>query len=209
MVDVIDGDLDTVDAVLYGEQNHVNEDIVSSMQKNFMNDMLPSSVAFFTSMFALQKQLSLNRAIDLAKAGTRKIKSLWNDNEIRELQSIGDFQHAPDCMKRFIMAEPTIRAMWLKQLCCGYNDISNYNKDQSGDDLFEYREVMDGVMQMQPEDSKYDYVITHYDYPEDHLEDRISIYKQFNIYHSWQNLRELIHKGEEDPTSEVNGYLPT
>lgn len=207
MAEFIDGDLETADLLIYGTQSHLSEDLVNNQMNKFMDNLLPSSVAFFTSVMNLQKQMAKNRAIQIAKGAFRKARSLWQENDIRELNDIGDFQHAPDRMKRFIMAEPTIRALWQRQLCDGYNDICEDTRELSGSELKEYRQVMSGMIETDNEDFDHSYTI--YDYDEDYLDPKeiITAKEQLDIYSSWQNLRSLIALGEEDPTSETNGWL--
>lgn len=206
MAEFLNGDLETADLLIYGTQKHLSEDLVNNQMNNFMDNLLPSSVAFFTSMMTLQKQMAKNRAIQIAKGAFRKARSLWQENDIRELKAVGEFQHAPEKMRRFIMAEPTIRALWQAQLCDGYNDLCDDERKLSGDQVGEYRQVMDGVLERQDTDSEYDYIIKQYDDIEDN-KNRISIEEQFDIYSSWQHLKSLIALGEEDPTSETNGWL--
>ena len=139
MTNFIEGDLETADLLIYGTKSQLNEDFVGEQKDNFMSNMLPDSVAFFTNVLQLQKQIAKNRAIQIAKGAFRKVRSLWNEDDIRELTTIGDFQNAPEKMKRYIMAEPTVRALWQKQLCDGYGDYCENNRDKSGEELIEYR----------------------------------------------------------------------
>ena len=207
MSNYIEGDLETADLLIYGTKSQLNEDLVEEQKDNFMSNMLPDSVAFFTKVLQLQKQIAKNRAIQIAKGAFRKVRSLWNENDIRELTTIGDFQNPPEKMKRYIMAEPTVRALWQKQLCDGYDDYCENNRDKSGEELVEYRNVMNGMILT--EDDEYDHTFTIYDDPIDNYEpeNKISTAEQFEIFNTWQNLRTLIAKGEEDPTSGSNDWL--
>ena len=207
MANYIEGDLETADLLIYGTKSQLSEDLIDEQKEKFMDNLFPDSVAFFTKILALQKQMAKNRAIQIAKGAFRKARSLWQDDDIRELKSIGEFQNAPDRMKRFVMAEPTIRALWQRQLCDGYNDFCEYNRDQSGDDLKEYRLVMNGMVITDNEELDHEYVI--YDNPLDQMDkaDIITTTEQHEIFDSWRNLRTILAKGEEDPTSESNGWL--
>ncbi len=112
-------------------------------------------------------------------------------------------------MKRYIMAEPTIRALWQRQLCDGYNDFCEHNRKQSGEELVEYRTVMNGLYVA--DSDEYAHEMTIYDDPMDvyDVDNNISAAEQFEIHNTWENLRVIIAKGEEDPTSESNGWLST
>ena len=210
MTNFVDGDLETADILIYGTKAYLNEDDVNSQMKDFTKDMLPDSLAFFTKMMLLQKSLARNRALQLADGALRKVRSLWQEDTIRKLDSIGDFQHAPNVMRRFLMAEPTIRALWQKQLCDGYDDIMEDTRGKADNEVQEYRQVMNGMIVSDNLDEDLDHSYTIYDYHEDQLiepSQRLSSSDQLDIYSSWQALKHYVAVGEEDPTSESNGFL--
>lgn len=56
-----------------------------------------------------------DNALRAARAAVRSVQTMWDADVIRVLSSIAQMQHAPVVMQRYIMADPTIRTMFLAQ----------------------------------------------------------------------------------------------
>jgi len=119
---------------------------------------------------------------------------------VRYLETLADFQTASLTMQRFVMANPVIRQMYLDFSADGYSETyTNVHGDVIGEDHSDYRLVMNGMLQ-EDEDGE---TFFRYYFEEQSEDDpiRLSTYDQFDILNSWDNLKYLISKGKEDPTS--------
>jgi hypothetical protein len=52
----------------------------------------------------------------------RKLRHSREDNSIRRLRGIGQLQHAPRCMERYLVANPVIRQGYNNRMMAGYED---------------------------------------------------------------------------------------
>ena len=205
MAQFLDGDSTTFDQLLYGNSKPYTQEFIENERAQFQQHMTPTTAAFFQKSMEVTAAVLDSRAVQLAKSAVRKVQNIWESDEIRALTKIGDFQHAPAKMKRFIMAEPETRKMWKRQLCDGFNDMFIDNIDETGEDLLEYRQAMDGIMSV--DTGGYDWECTTYD--NDNLDQslEITVDDQFDILDTWDNLKILMAEGKEDPTSELNASL--
>lgn len=131
---------------------------------------------------------------------SQQFASSFQVDGIKYLQTLGDFQQATLTMQRFVMAQPDIRRMYLEFAADGYSETYvNVHGDVVGEEHSDYRLVMNGMLQ---EDDDGELFFRYY-FEEQSEEDpvRLTPYDQFDILNSWDNLKCLITKGKEDPTS--------
>jgi hypothetical protein len=135
---------------------------------------------------------------------TRAAKGIFSPNTIQYLGTLDELVAAQPLMQRYIMAEPTIRALYHKQRCDGYSDsyVDHHPKD-IGPDHYDYRRVMNGAIEFK-EDG--DWYITMY--PDELIEgDReLDVEEQFLIEESWEAVRRAILQNF-DPTDILKGRL--
>jgi hypothetical protein len=114
-------------------------------------------------------------------------------------------QNASLTMQRWIMAEPTVRTLFHKQLCDGYSDtyVDMY-PGRVGEDHYDYRRVMNGVVV--PHEERGGDATT---YMEDLIPDdvELDLNDQIDIISSWQFIQAKVAERNEDPTSKYNGTL--
>lgn len=206
MATIINGDMDMFDQLVHGTIYRVPQEQLQAQEQQFMNSLVPSARGFFQKAWDFTAQMANNRAVHRARAAARKVQSIWETDAIRVLSTIGEFQNAPQSMRRFLMAEPTVRTMWKDQLLDGYDDAMAVTRDESNEDLLEYCQVMDGEMIETPDDDDYAYkfISFHDDILDDEPNLRITHEEKMDIRDSWDNLRNHVLYGDEDPTSPVN-----
>lgn len=124
---------------------------------------------------------------------------------IRPLVTIEDFQTAQPQMQRWIMANPVVREQYNKQTCDGYSGV--YVDDfpnTVGEKHYDYRRVMDGVIQVDDEGN--DKVIF---YAEDLApgDKNLTHHDKRPILKSWSIVERMFREGHEDPTNASGGYL--
>lgn len=212
MATLIEGDSATFDSLLYGTQPQVTQEFVEQERARFQSFSTPMTVTFFQKAMELETAMRDNKAVQLASAAARKVRSLWQSDDIRRLATVADFQHAPQCMRRFIMAEPEVRNLWQKNLCSGYDDQFEDFREEKGEYVVEYRQVMDGMVIDNPNPAEDEHEWECVTYGDDELENlepmlQISIDDQFDIVESWDKLKDILAMGKEDPTSEINASL--
>jgi hypothetical protein len=125
---------------------------------------------------------------------------------IRKVNSVNAIRSAPNVMRRWVMAEPTMRDRYNAGAVSGYDkDFENlYPGEKGGVSHYDYRRVMNGVAQID-EDGKGFTEWFHEVVPE---EDILSITQQALILNSWDVIKASIKSGNnEDPTSMWGGTL--
>jgi hypothetical protein len=142
----------------------------------------------------------------LANAAKRAVSNVWQGNYVQYLNDIGQMQWASNTMQRWIMANPSIRQRYLDQTIEGYEGtyIGPENPEELGETHYDYRRVMNGVV----EDSE-EHGWTSTTYFEDLYEgDReLQLEEQVDILDTWSNILNMLRHGGEDPTSRWNSKL--
>lgn len=199
MVQVVYGGNDVFDEMCLGTQ--------SGNAVQFFQDQVDKSTALLSTAGArfmegarvLYDKIQNSDAARLAKAATRAMASIWQDQEIRYLCTMGELQHAGFNMQRWIMAEPTLRTLYHKQGCDGYSDTYvDQEPGLVGEDHYDYRRVMNGIM---VEDEVEGWKATTW--LDDLLEDdrELEIVEQVDIMSTWEQVLIKLAKKREDPTS--------
>ena len=140
------------------------------------------------------------------KAAMRRTNNLWVSDMIQPLETVEQFQHAPARMLKYIMSEPETRERFYKNRCDGYSDryVDPYPNRIADDDPI-YRQTMNNMWQ---EDEEGNLFATNYwaDEEVDMLED-LPFEDKVSILTSWDRLKCIMAKMEDDPTSPYNAKL--
>jgi len=201
-VQVLTGGARTFSALTYQNQHPDNQGYFMRKVQGFAENLTDAGKAFFSDAVELYDRYNGEEAIRLAKAAVRKVKSIWDRDDIRELVEMGKIQHAKPIMQRWIMAAPAVRHVWQAQRCEGYSDsYVDMHPGTVGETHYDYRRVMDGTMVTLVEDDDADWMITHY--IDDLVEgDRdLDLEEKVDILNTWEALRIFMDAGGEDPTS--------
>lgn len=145
-----------------------------------------------------------------ARAFYRKAKGIAHPNAILAFDTTSEIQSAKPLMQRFIMAEPTIRGLYHKQLCDGYSDsYVDHEPGKVGEAHYDYRRVMNGILtEFYSDDAANDYQWRVAMYYEDlHEGDtELQIDQQAAILKVHDLVRQAI-LGKIDPTDIFNGEI--
>lgn len=147
---------------------------------------------------------ALDRKLDAIK---RKVRHAFDDDTIRPMVRIGDFQQAGINRQRWIMANPKARRLWQAGRMRGYEgSYVDMHKGKIGDDHPDYQIVVNGLCRVKEDGSAiFEQFFDCYD--EDGREE-ISFDQQTTIHDViWANLEAIIAAGRDDPTDEDNGSL--
>lgn len=198
MANVIIGDSGTFNAAAFGVQDWRAQEFLAQQYDSLSSQLTESGKAFFAGAKEVFEQLSGSQAMRLARAAARKVRSLWNCDEIQRILEIGVMQHAPPTMQRWIMAEPTVRKMYQEQRVDGYGETyQDMHKGDIGENHYDYRRVMNGIV---VEDEHGNFTApTFFDELLD--EPELTIEEQVDILDTWTALKAFLRKGNEDPTS--------
>jgi len=201
---IIYGGDDSFNAVVYGDQNPANLNYFQRQIESVSNTLTSVGQQFFADIDALREKYNGAEALRLMKAATRAAKSLFKPNKIQSIFDIGEMQHAPMVMQRWVMANPMVREVYHKQGCDGYSDTyKDMYPGMIGENHYDYRRVMDGVIR---EDGDEWYAKFYMD---ELVEgDReLSHDDKVDILSTWDIAEMFIKAGKEDPTSAYNTTL--
>ena len=135
------------DLMLFPEQSPMNQVYLANQFNSFGQTLTDIGRQFMESTQALYEKVNDSTVIRMAKAAIRNVKGMFHPNDIVSLESVEDLRMASPMMQRYIMAEPTIRALYHKQQCDGYSDT--YADVEPGlikEAHYDYRRVMTGII---------------------------------------------------------------
>jgi hypothetical protein len=210
MSQIISGGFDAFESAVFGRP-HVNT--INFLQNQFDFDssaISGAASAFMDTARSMFERVNSSDAMRLARAAVHRVQSMWLSNELQELTKLAHFQHAPVVMQRFIMAEPTIRKLYLEQACDGYSDsYVNVHGNAIGEQHYDYRLVTDGLMVIPDLEKDPDAPWTITCYQEDLLEgdQELMLAEQVDIRNTWGNMAVEISTHRIDPTSKYNASL--
>lgn len=204
MAQIISGGIDTVDYLIYGERDYeLNNELIERGRDDskWLGDRAGRIYEAATKAF---DSVYNSEALRLARAAARKVETMWQEDSIRELLTIGHLQNAPLSMIPYLMAEPTTRELYHRGRVEGYGELyEDFQPGIVGEDVIEYQEVMDGWAVKDPTDETGEnYVMTTY-----FVDNEMDTHKQLQIQRSWEALSLAIALGKEDPTSRWNATL--
>ncbi len=199
------GGLDVMEAMAFGAP-HPNT--LNFIQQSLMQPtvaLTDAGARFMSTVKDLYEKVSGSTAIRTAEAIRHRIGSLFQENEIRYLERLSEIQNAPTIMQRYIMAEPTIRAAYHRQEIDGYShSYVDVEPGQVGKDHYDYRRVMDGVIELNDDGS---WSSTTY-FDELHENDRpLTLLEKDTILNQWDTVSGWYKQFTYDPTSVWNATL--
>lgn len=203
-VNTIDGGADAFDALVYPMQNPLDMSYYKENLNNLYDNIVGSvSSSFLDTTKQMYDNIYNSEAITIARNALSKATGFMRPDVIVST-SIEQLNNATGIMQRYIMAEPTIRDMYLNNKCDGYYEsYVNSFGDDIKEDHYDYRRVMDGVMDFEGDH----WVITSYTDTTDFIdEEDLSVHDQLDILYTWDNVALAIANGD-DPTNPDKGRL--
>lgn len=158
-----------------------------------------ASEQFMNAAWGMYDQFHGSAVMREIRAVTQQIGSIFETDGVRYLRTIADFQQATPIMQRFIMAQPDLRAMYLKFEADGYSETYiNVHGDDIGEQHHDYRLMMDGALIEEGEDLV---MRMYFEEPEEHDPVHLTLADKFDGRSSWDNLKNFIQQREQDPSS--------
>lgn len=201
---VEDYDPDVINANTYGM---VTREDMSFLQR------LNESVEPFREMSSRYLRRSIDMFSNFDFEGVRnKLKSVsrrWGDrfgtDEIVLLDSIKALQGARPRMRKYSMAMPRLRKLYLHGRVEGFGDLYEM-VDRTEDTRLvkEYREVMNGSFVGNDEEDAY---VTHMDVVDENGFEELSAIEKVIIRQGWDAISQWLDENDEDPTSLTGAKL--
>lgn len=205
MAHLLDGGSDTFDALVYGRPHPGTLQFLESQATQVSHHLSQAGQQFMAGAYDLWDRINGSTAMRVMRAAARAGRSLWQTDEIRALTDIGEIQYAPLKMQRWIMAEPTLRKLYNKQSCAGYEGTYlDAHPGDIGEGHYDWRRVMNGMVQVDEDTG-----LWHADeWSEELLPDdsELTLEDQVDVLDTWNILRDHLTRhrdaeGIEDPTS--------
>lgn len=180
---------------------------IDDLADRFDNLLSGNSRGFFdtTRERTRDRQLTVKRFKQKARAVRRATENLFRSDDIRLLDDIGDFQHAPSNQLRFLMAEPSIRRRARANRCAGYDDrYIDVEPDMIGEDHYDYRVLHNGHARHHDDGT---FGVRFYPQELRHSDDELDHEDQVDLILSNERLKWWMDQEDEDPTSRFNVTL--
>lgn len=211
MATFLNGGTATFDAMIYGDQHQGTTELLRQQFSNVGHHLSDAARRFMDSAQAQFEQLSQGYAAQLLRAAGRAINSFWIPDQIQILNSIGQIQYAPHQMRRWIMAEESLRKLYHQGRVEGYGeDYIDLDPGKVGAAHYDYRRATNGLVQIDQEpddDGNYGFqAITYFEALR--ADDReLELVEQADIQATWKALRPMLTSGSEDPTSKYGADI--
>lgn len=188
------------DAFAFGVPSQANLNFLEERLTHFSNTMTDAGQEFIKRGLEVFDRYGGSDAIRMAKAAIRTVQHAFDRDIVQPLMTIGAVQQAGSSMQRWIMACPDIRQLYHKQLCDGYSDTYvDYHPGQIGENHYDYQVVMNGIVQMTPDNPEFEWECVNYIHDDDGDVD-LTLREQLDILTTWDFLKSKFKPGMEDPT---------
>lgn len=200
---VMMGDASDEYAMLYSTPHQNTLNFLQEQMEQASQRIVGAGQAFYQRATSIFDRFNSEEAIQQAKAARRAHGSIWDMDEISALTDLDSIRSANNAMRRWVMANPTVRRLSRQQLVEGYD---GYYKDpfpdDTGEEHYDYRRVMNGIVVDKVDEEGEDYweATTYLDdlLPDDH---ELDIEEQVDILSTWKAVENLIKRKKEDPVS--------
>ena len=210
MARLIHGDDDTFDYLTYGGHDNRIERYVSSRIDNLeraSSTLFRAGEDFISKARESFERFYDSEAVRYARAATRAVRSIWGSDEIRVFEKLEDIQSMKPRQQRLVMANPMIRALYLKQKIEGYAESYVDNQPGAiGAEHYDYRRLMNGVVEECGEDGE-DWRATTYDEELHDGDDFLTPDEQVDALLTNDRTLIFIRQRGKDPTSRFNADL--
>lgn len=197
---------DAFNAFVYPEKHPSGVQFLREQFNNFTGVLTNTANEFIQASKQQVERFTSHAAVDFARNVLKSFmgSTTVNTDRILGLFEINQFQGASVEMQRWVMASPVIRELYHDQRCEGYSDTYvDVEPGLVGEDHYDYRRVMDGVMHITDDDW---YVKTYVEELKEGDRD-LTHSEQVDIQNTWSKLEYLVALNKEDPTSPDGGYL--
>jgi hypothetical protein len=199
MATLIEGGQDFFDALAFGMPHQGTINFLNDHLATASTNLSQSAANYFATIGDAFARVDFNKTAHIVRMAHRKVKSIWQNDDIRPLYALAELQHAQPQMQRWIMAEPTTRSLFHKQQIDGYSDTYvDMQPGKVGVQHYDYRRAMNGLV-VETESGGWT-ATTFMDQllPNDRA---LTLGEQIDVQDTWNAMRERIKRKKEDPTS--------
>jgi len=193
-------------AFVYGQNKDPRTlNYLENQLSNISQTLTSAGMNFFADARSIYDRFNGSEAMRLARAAINKAGSVFQTNIIRAIWESSEFQNAPLCMQRYIIAEPSVRKLFNEQRIDGYSDTYvDMHPGTIGESHYDYRQVMNGIVTIDEDGLE----LTRF-FPDELLEgDReLDLSEKADILNSWKHVASLMKFGDRDATSVWNNKL--
>lgn len=139
------------------------------------------------------------------KSVSRRWSDRFGSDEITLLSSIKDLQGARPRLRKYAMAMPRLRKLYLQGRVEGFGDLYEMEDRIEDTKLYrEYREVNNGSFIGNDEVDEY---ITHMDVLDENGFESLSAIEKVIVRQGWDSISNWLDENDEDPTSMTGAKL--
>lgn len=190
--------------MVYGKANAAFQNFSKGFADTFNQTLQGMSNGFASFVTDLSDRFEKFGTFGQLSAMASRADNIFQEDVISTMSSLEAMQNAKPIMRRFIMANPTVRELFHKDRCFGYGeDYVDNHPGTLGEDHYDYRRVMDEVVFINDDD-----VFEVVNYGEELEEDEIelNIIEKRDIINTWEWCEYHMDKGN-DVTDPEGGAL--
>lgn len=211
MAQIIQGGAAMFDAMLYGSPKQETLNFLARQFDSVSQNLSEAGKRFYESAYDAFQQVNHDYAARMLRAAGRAVSNMWMNDCIQPLTTIGQLQHAPLSMVRWVMAEPSIRKLYQQQRVEGYSETyTDLDPGRIGPNHYDYRRATNGVLFVDdtPDaEGNYGWHATTYFDNLFETDSDLPLWQQADIQETWKAVRKLAAQGKEDPTSRFNADI--
>lgn len=137
------------DALAYGETHPNVARFIGEQAGQLSSSISQAGRGFMDYVGGMVDRVSRSEIGQRIQALASKAGTLFDSDNIRPLETLEEFQHAQSKMRRWIMANPTLRGLYHQQRIEGYGpSYEDLEPDRIGVGHYDYHRVMDGVVEI-------------------------------------------------------------
>ncbi len=189
---------DAFDSLVYSSPNQQTLNYLKNKASVISDTLTEQGRLFMQKAGNLLDHFSSNYYIDMARRVISDVKGNFESPHVIRLLDIESMRKASLVMQRWVMANPTVRQMYHSQRLDGYYDTyTDVHGKVSKDDHYDYRRVMDGVMQIDEDD----WHSTIYIEPLLEGDRDLTHAEKMDILFTWNKMDMILAQMKDDPTS--------
>lgn len=193
-------------AVAFGEQNPININYFRNQLQHVANNLTDQAKNFYTISQQMAEKFTNSDAVKTIRNALKNAATLFQTDVIKTLYEIEDLETASLRMQRWIMSNPYVRKMYQDQKCDGYSDTYvDIYPTAIGENHYDYRRVMDGVVVVDEETGEDSFKIYYEDLVEGDRD--LLTHEKLDILTTWEIIEMFMKKGAQDPTSQYGASL--
>lgn len=209
MVQIVSGGVAAFDANVYVPPQPDTVEYLQTTMNNYFHRLGEPARQLYQTVADRITGYDYEKLGYMMQAVGRTVQNMWMDNVIQPLYEVGQMQHAPQVMVRWLMAEPTIRQLYHNGEAEGYGDrYVDYSPGLIGEEHLDWQIVNDGVIH--EDEEGVDYCVDYFydsDPRYDPEYDNLNVNDVANIMRTWTHMAAYAEAKLEDPTSKWNAQL--